>query len=102
MRPFLTLAVLALFVSTWFPASETVRIARAQTMSSEVYIGAGSCDGSNCHGGLRAQTGYIGQNEYRVWQLKDKHARAYAVLMKERSTLMAQNLTQMQQSECLA
>ncbi len=99
MRPFLTLAVLALFVSTWFPASETVRIARAQTMSSELYIGAGSCDGSNCHGGLRAQTGYIGQNEYRVWQLKDKHARAYAVLMKERSTLMAQNLTQMQQSD---
>ena len=99
VRPFCTLSAVLLLVSAWLSASGALRLVHAQTTGSRLYIGAGSCDGSNCHGGLRAQTGYIGQNEYRVWELKDKHARAYTVLSKERSTIIARNLTRMQQSD---
>ena len=59
------------------------------------YMGAGSCAGSTCHGSDRPQkaprTG-IRQTEHTQWLTKDKHAKTYEVLLKERSIQIAKNL----------
>lgn len=59
------------------------------------YIGVESCAGSTCHGSVTPQkaprTG-IRQTEHTQWLTKDKHAKAYAVLLKDRSIQMAKNL----------
>src|SRR5690242_10721016 len=50
------------------------------------YTGAGSCTSSNCHGSVWPRTGgKINQNEYLLWSTKDKHSKAYAVLLEPRS-----------------
>ena len=58
-------------------------------------MGAESCAGSNCHGSVAPRnaprTG-IRQTEHAQWLSKDKHARAYEVLLKARSLQMAKNL----------
>ena len=59
------------------------------------YMGAESCGASTCHGSATPRnaprTG-IRQTEYAQWQTHDKHAKAYEVLLKERSLVMAKNL----------
>jgi hypothetical protein len=50
---------------------------------------------SNCHGSVTPRSAPkidIKQDEHTHWLKKDKHARAYEVLLKERSVHMAQNL----------
>ena len=58
-------------------------------------MGAESCGASTCHGSTTARnaprTG-IRQTEYAQWQANDKHAKAYEVLLKDRSLVMAKNL----------
>lgn len=57
------------------------------------YTGAGSCNASNCHGSVWPRTGgKINQNEYNLWSSKDKHTKAYAVLLEPRSKQIARNL----------
>jgi hypothetical protein len=57
------------------------------------YTGAGSCNASNCHGSVWPKTGgKINQNEYNLWASKDKHTKAYAVLLEPRSKMIARNL----------
>src|SRR5580704_8317979 len=53
----------------------------AQTPESPKYTGPGSCASPACHGGVqpRSETS-VQQNEYSIWVVKDKHARAFAVL----------------------
>src|SRR5499426_537251 len=59
------------------------------------YMGAESCGASTCHGSAAPRnaprTG-IRQTEYMQWQTNDKHAKAYEVLLKDRSLVMAKNL----------
>jgi hypothetical protein len=60
-----------------------------------IYTGTGSCAASNCHGSVTPRNAPkidIQQDEHTHWLKKDKHARAYEVLLKERSVIMAQNL----------
>ncbi len=56
-------------------------LAFAQTAEPPKYTGPGSCASPSCHGGvqIRAETS-VQQNEYSIWVVKDKHARAFAVL----------------------
>jgi len=60
-----------------------------------LYLGAESCGASTCHGSATPRnaprTG-IRQTEYAQWLNNDKHAKAFEVLLKERSLLMAKNL----------
>jgi hypothetical protein len=57
------------------------------------YTGAGSCTSSSCHGSVWPKTGgKINQNEYQIWSSKDKHAKAYSVLLDPRSKQIAKNL----------
>src|SRR5262252_769521 len=59
------------------------------------FMGAESCAASTCHGSTvprhAPRTG-IRQTEYAQWQTNDKHAKAYEVLLKDRSLVMAKNL----------
>jgi hypothetical protein len=61
----------------------------AQTAEPPKYTGPGSCASPSCHGGVREISPevsrqqnlyYVQQNEYSIWVVKDKHARAFSVL----------------------
>jgi hypothetical protein len=61
----------------------------AQTPEQPKYTGPGSCASPSCHGGVREISPevsrqqnlyYVQQNEYSIWVVKDKHARAFSVL----------------------
>lgn len=57
------------------------------------HMGVFTCAGSTCHGAVQPwQNANILQNEYITWQRKDKHAKAYQVLLDERSKRIARNL----------
>ena len=45
------------------------------------YTGPGSCSSTSCHGSVTARAdSRIFQNEYSIWAVKDKHAKAYDAL----------------------
>ncbi|RMG48391.1 MAG: hypothetical protein D6723_15190, partial [Acidobacteria bacterium] len=70
------------------------------------YTGAGSCSSHSCHGGVSPRREKrVWQNEFSLWVVQDKHAKAYDVLLNETSRRMARilNLTAAEKSEkCLA
>ena len=60
-----------------------------------LYMGVGSCAAVQCHGSLRELTtskAGVRQTEHPHWLFKEKHAKAYEVLLKDRSLVMAKNL----------
>jgi hypothetical protein len=70
---------------------------RAQTTpplpqySAENHLGVTSC--STCHGAVQPfPNSTVLQTEYVTWLQKDRHARAYKVLLDERSVRIARNL----------
>jgi len=80
MRIRLTLALLVFL----FPGSVAAQ--------NPQYIGAGGCSSSNCHGATSAapeKESRILANEYSIWSVRDKHAKAYSALAAERSKRMA-------------
>ena len=60
---------------------------------SHKYTGPGSCSSVSCHGSVqpRSET-RVRQNEYSVWVVEDKHAKAYAALTTPVSQRMARLL----------
>ena len=71
--------------------------ASAQPASSgaQAYMGVGSCSAPQCHGSLSPLTtskAGVRQNEYTHWVSLEKHSKAYEVLLRERSLVMAKNL----------
>jgi heterodisulfide reductase subunit B len=67
------------------------------------YLGVVSCASSSCHGSTKPQSGFdpkqnkrvgyaVKQNEYFIWGKQDKHAKAYNVLLEDRSKLIARNM----------
>ena len=67
----------------------------APLLPAQSFIGAGGCSGSNCHGGTVAASepaSRIWGNEYAIWSLNDKHAKAWRVLDEPRSKRMAEIL----------
>lgn len=56
------------------------------------HLGVATCAGSACHGAARMSGGNVRQDEYLLWQRKDRHAQAYATLRTERSRRIAANL----------
>lgn len=48
---------------------------------SAKYTGPGSCSSTSCHGSVQPRAdSRIFQNEYSIWAVKDKHAKAYGAL----------------------
>ena len=61
--------------------------------SQDKTLGVGSCASSLCHGAIATwRDSNVFQNEYVTWQRSDKHARAYTVLLNERSKAIAKRL----------
>lgn len=59
----------------------------------DAHLGVLSCAGSTCHGAVEPwKNSTVLQNEYVTWQRQDKHAKAYNVLLDERSKRIARNL----------
>ena len=69
-----------------------------KSLDKFLYMGAGSCNGSNCHGSTKPRRTRpegkfsIPQNEYWIWLDKDYHAKAYKVLTNSDSLRIAKNL----------
>ncbi len=62
-------------------------------VDKQTHMGVASCAGSTCHGAVEPWKGSnIKQNEFVIWQRQDKHAKAYQVLLNERSKRIARNL----------
>src|SRR5215472_6816123 len=70
------------------------------------YTGPGSCSSTSCHGSVKPRAdSRIFQNEYSIWVLKDKHAKAYEALTGAVGERMGRilNLDKSEQaSKCLA
>jgi hypothetical protein len=61
--------------------------------SSDRSLGVANCTNSLCHGSAQHWTNsQVLQNEYLTWSRKDKHARAYAVLLDSRAKEIARKL----------
>ncbi|MGH8589940.1 MAG: hypothetical protein ACREXX_11600, partial [Gammaproteobacteria bacterium] len=82
-------------VLAWLYGSATAQ-SEAPTLpqyGGDSHLGVVTCAGSTCHGATRPfQNAAINQNEFVIWQRKDKHARAYKVLLNEQSKRIARNL----------
>jgi hypothetical protein len=74
-------------------ASLAARAADLPHYDKFVHLGVTSCAGSTCHGAVEPfKNSNVEQNEYITWSRKDPHAKAYKVLLEERSQRMARNL----------
>jgi hypothetical protein len=64
-----------------FAAYALAPFAIAQTNEAPKFTGPGSCASPSCHGAVQIKTETaVQQNEYAIWVVKDKHARAFANL----------------------
>lgn len=67
--------------------------AKMPLVDGELHLGVASCAGSTCHGAAAPLPGSnVLQNEFITWQQKDKHHKAYEVLLNDRSKRIARNL----------
>jgi len=56
-------------------------LAAASPADASKYTGPGSCSSTSCHGSVKPRAdSRIFQNEYSIWAVKDKHAKAYDAL----------------------
>ena len=77
------------------PAFGLSGFAAAQTpqYGKDLHIGVTSCAGSTCHGATAPwDNSTVLQNEYVTWSQKDRHSKAYAVLLNDASKRIAANL----------
>ena len=59
----------------------------------DLHLGVATCASATCHGGATpAPGGVVLQNEYAIWQTRDKHAGAYNLLLKAQSERIARKL----------
>ena len=86
------LAVITLLVGLNALAAPAAAAA-ADLPASHKSLGVGSCASSLCHGAVEPwKDSPILQNEYITWSRQDKHARAYSVLLSERSREITKKL----------
>lgn len=65
----------------------------APNTETEKRLGVASCASSHCHGATKPyQNVSILQNEYLIWQRKDRHSRAYETLLSEEAAAIIRNL----------
>ena len=86
----LALAPVAAMAFAWSAAAQNYPLPQ---YTQDQHLGVITCAGSTCHGALEPwQNSKVLQNEYITWQREDKHAKAYAVLLNDRSRRIARNL----------
>ncbi len=78
----------------------------ASPADTSKYTGPGSCSSTSCHGSVKPHAdSRIFQNEYSIWVVKDKHAKAYDALTGQVGERMARILglgKSEQAAKCLA
>ena len=80
--------LLGILCSSWVLADTPL-----PNMSSAHTVGTVNCASSTCHGAITPwEDTPVLQNEYTTWLRLDKHARAYNVLLNEKSRKIAKNL----------
>ncbi|MGH8481513.1 MAG: multiheme c-type cytochrome, partial [Nevskiaceae bacterium] len=67
-------------------------VACSAPSAADRHLGVATCAGSACHGAARMSGGNVRQDEYLLWQRRDRHAQAYATLRSDRSRRIAANL----------
>jgi hypothetical protein len=85
--PFLIATLLAALASLAPPAA-----AELPFRDKGAHLGVKTCAGTPCHGNVAALGETVLQNEHRTWLRRDAHARAYLVLLEDRSKRIARNL----------
>jgi hypothetical protein len=89
-------AMRAFLFCTVLLATAPAAVGAAATLpqhSTDKSLGVGSCASSLCHGAVEPwKKSNVLQNEYITWSRWDKHARAYTVLLNERSKEIARRL----------
>jgi hypothetical protein len=72
----------AIVITIALPAHAADPSAAKPPADTSKYTGPGSCSSTSCHGGVKPRAdSRIFQNEYSIWVVKDKHAKAYDALM---------------------
>ncbi len=88
------------------PALLAAQSAANPATETSKYTGPGSCSSTSCHGSVKPRAdSRIFQNEYSIWAVKDKHAKAYDALTGPVGERMAHILglgKAEQASKCLA
>ncbi|WP_334131060.1 multiheme c-type cytochrome [Silanimonas lenta] len=106
LRPVAALGLLAAFVSLvasaaagpgWSAEDEARRARLAATapmpdLTPAKSLGVVNCASSTCHGSVLAWDDVVLHNEYTTWARLDRHARAYATLLKPESVAIARKL----------
>src|SRR2546426_6753318 len=88
-------AVVVLILGLFLPPLSFGQTPGSTSSGAQLYMGVGSCAAVQCHGSLRELTtskAGVRQTEHPHWLFKEKHAKAYEVLLKDRSLVMAKNL----------
>jgi hypothetical protein len=77
----LPLRAAALLLTAVLPSITVAQSGAASSPGAGKYTGPGSCASTACHGAITPQNiNEVLQNEYSIWILQDKHARAYNAL----------------------
>jgi hypothetical protein len=77
----LLLCAAALLLTAVLPSIIAAQSAAATSPGTGKYTGPGSCASTACHGAITPQNiNEVLQNEYSIWIVQDKHARAYNAL----------------------
>jgi hypothetical protein len=77
----LLLCAAALLLTAFLPSIALAQSAAAPSPGAGKYTGPGSCASTACHGAITPQNiNEVLQNEYSIWIVADKHARAYNAL----------------------
>ena len=82
----------ALFVTLLLAVICCLRMmpALAAEQSGAIHLGVATCAGSNCHGASERQpNSSVAGDEYTIWAKRDKHRRAYTVLLGDRAIRIA-------------
>lgn len=73
--------------------AEVAAQSKVPGIADDIHLGVASCAGSTCHGSVEPfAKSTVLQNEYVTWQREDRHAKAYEVLLNDRSKRIARNL----------
>jgi Cytochrome c554 and c-prime len=77
----LLLSAAALLLTAVSPSITVAQSGAAASPGAGKYTGPGSCASTACHGAITPQNiNEVLQNEYSIWIVQDKHARAYNAL----------------------
>jgi Cytochrome c554 and c-prime len=77
----LQLPAAAILLCAIFPFTSFAQLGAGASQGAGKYTGPGSCASTACHGAITPQNiNEVLQNEYSIWIVQDKHARAYNAL----------------------